>query len=300
MAICISCGNEAGEESKFCPECGTPTPSSAKSHVSMREEYAGKVIKCPNCGSPLGSYCGNCPFCGYEIREVAANHTVKQLSEQLCEIEAQRLSQGYLGRKKALEKKREICDRKITLIRSFGIPNSKEDLLDFAILAASNIDYSAYTSSAARSLSEAWMSSLRQSLEKARILDAGGREYRAINEVVCEAEKKVRRSRRKIWIYISLPWVAIFLFVFVLLGVQEIRKSIEGENYYIANRETHLEYMLTDIEDSIAEGDFQDARNKAFTLTFDAALSKEKSEYWERRQADVLRQIDIAEHNASA
>ena len=48
------------------------------------------------------------------------------------------------------------------------------------------------------------------------------------------------------------------------------------------------------IEDDIAEGRYEDAKNKAYTLTFDEELSEEKAEYWENRQEELLEIIDEA------
>lgn len=59
----------------------------------------------------------------------------------------------------------------------------------------------------------------------------------------------------------------------------------------IEQRQNHLEYVAEQIEDDISYGRFEDARNKAYTLTFERDLSEEKSEYWEKKQNEILKQI---------
>ena len=60
------------------------------------------------------------------------------------------------------------------------------------------------------------------------------------------------------------------------------------------SRNSHLEYVVEQIEDDIVEGKYDDARNKAYTLTFDEELDHDKHEYWEKKQKEILEQINKA------
>ena len=75
MAYCVNCGTEIVSNAKFCQKCGHPT--GAQNDTSTRkQEFAGKIYKCPNCGEILYKkntkkpkiYCQN-KECGYEKAE---------------------------------------------------------------------------------------------------------------------------------------------------------------------------------------------------------------------------------------
>ncbi|MCD7708539.1 MAG: zinc ribbon domain-containing protein, partial [Clostridiales bacterium] len=52
-----------------------------------KQEYAGKVIKCPHCGAELPSMAGFCPSCGSEIRGTQVTESVKEFTEIITEYE---------------------------------------------------------------------------------------------------------------------------------------------------------------------------------------------------------------------
>ncbi len=271
-------------------------PNSAQtignSESVRREEFYGTVYKCPNCGGRIDSYQTHCDLCGYEVRGVSKS-TVSELAAQLDRIESLR-PRKKKGRRLGTQLE-ETDLRKINLIRSFGIPNTKEALLDFAVLAASNIDYADYAKYGESSISEAWVSSLRQSYEKSRIIGEGSTENAAIKRLVEESEKKIRKEKRKSWLSILATMGVVCGILAVILIIDGVARVVQGEQYDINMAENHLERVLYEIEDDMVNGEYEAARNKAYTLTFDKELSQEKAEYWEQKQKLVLEQIDRAE-----
>lgn len=114
MAFCQKCGSSLVEGAKFCPSCGTPTGTSGAVKVTV-----GEVRKCPQCGQVLGALDAKCPSCGHEITGVKAVNSVREFFTM------------YQNEKDE--------NRKIDLIKNYPIPNSKEDLVEFAILSAQHI-----------------------------------------------------------------------------------------------------------------------------------------------------------------
>ena len=119
MAFCTSCGRRIEEGDGFCPSCGHPvTRDSGRPNQS--EKYDGVVHKCPSCGQTVDAFEAKCPSCGYELRGVESSSRVNDLAAKLENI--------------------NDIQRRNELIRNFYIPNTKEDIYEFFILATSNID----------------------------------------------------------------------------------------------------------------------------------------------------------------
>ena len=137
MAFCTECGHQLAEGAKFCFECGAKVNAPSSTRVEQRKTvYDGEIHKCPKCGETLNSFVTNCPTCGYELRSVKTNSPVA-----------------------ALAKKVEMAsslDDKIELITNFYIPNTKEDIYDFFILAVSNLEDKSYDTD------DAWRAKLEQ------------------------------------------------------------------------------------------------------------------------------------------
>ena len=78
---------------------------------SVNQKY-GVILKCPACGEPINKSMGKCPACGHLFTGVESNASIAKLSEQLSKT---------------------MPWSKISVIKHFPIPNTKEDLLDFII-----------------------------------------------------------------------------------------------------------------------------------------------------------------------
>ena len=147
MAFCVKCGRQHDDGVNFCPNCGTQTAKNDTENRSQRQTvYEGELHKCPNCGEALNSFTITCPACGYELRGANAPDSVKEFSLRFVQTKTIR--------------------EKIDLITTFAIPNTKEDILEFMILAYSNIDTDVYKSteekSVSKNLSDAWLAQFKQ------------------------------------------------------------------------------------------------------------------------------------------
>lgn len=165
MAFCISCGHELAEEAKYCANCGKAVNNSAT--TQRKTVYDGELHKCPNCGELLNSFVTNCPTCGYELRSVNTNSPVNELA-------------------KKIEKTTSVAE-KIELITNFYVPNTREDIYDFFILAVSNLEDTNYDTD------DAWRAKLEQAYLKAKISFGREPEFEYVDELYKKTIDKVTK-----------------------------------------------------------------------------------------------------------
>lgn len=159
MPFCMNCGLKLPDGAKFCYQCGTPlgsvSPSGANSNEFKGHIQYETMLKCPNCGSSIGKLDAVCPYCGAQIAHREASSTVRRFADELSRIEAEAAennetnTKGLLGalldipgEDKSFESAfgNKTFERKISLINSFPIPNTVEEISEFVLLAVANID----------------------------------------------------------------------------------------------------------------------------------------------------------------
>lgn len=222
--FCTKCGKELPDGARFCFECGQVvhpyTPNQIESPTSRQAVFVGKLIKCPNCGENLDSFTIKCPSCGYELRNIQATSSVKELATRIQQVEASRPRE-----KKHLlytHLNYSATDEQLAnIVSSFAIPNSKEDLLDFLILASSNIKLEAYAferhnmSAGQRMIHEAWLSKFEQAYNKAHISFANDPEFSSVEEIYRNKMQQIDRKKRMS----VVCWIALFAAPWILFGI---------------------------------------------------------------------------------
>lgn len=236
MPFCIKCGNQLVDGAKFCSECGTPTKNDNSKRTSV---YEGEIHKCPNCGEILNSFVSNCPACGYELRGAKNSNAVREFALKLEQIENSRnvSANGFSGLKNKinqLSSVNPIDEQKISLIRSFAIPNTKEDIYEFMILASSNIDLKLYgfaynsnqfqgmMATSQRAVSDAWLAKFEQAYQKAQLLLIESQEFLNIKKLYEHKIKEIRKKKMQLPIFfigffggflllVLLIWLIAFL-----------------------------------------------------------------------------------------
>lgn len=225
--FCQYCGTKLDPGARFCKNCGkqldgsgtpgggyaAPQPQetfSHKQHTERKTVYEGQLHKCPNCGELLDSFRSHCPSCGYEIRDARSSSSVRELAQKLERIEAERMAP--IEEKKSLmkmvfgkdfkeedevEEAQERFDehkrqQKANLIVNFSIPNTREDILEFMILASSNIDVKKGIDD---EVTKAWISKLDQVYEKARLMLGNSPSFSQIKYIY--ERKKAQIKNRK-------------------------------------------------------------------------------------------------------
>ena len=80
------------------------------------------------------------------------------------------------------------AEQRIELIKNFYIPNTKEDIFEFFILASSNVAVGGDDE-------EAWLTKLEQTYLKAKLTLGNGEEYLHINELYTKINKQLKRNK---------------------------------------------------------------------------------------------------------
>ena len=174
MAFCMNCGQKIPDGGKFCSNCGVAVNSAGS---TQRETvYDGEIHKCPNCGEILSAFVVACPSCGYELRGGRASSTVREFANRLTDTQDR--------------------VKKVTLIQSFPIPNNKEDILEFMILASTCFDATEKTkeNNAEKDISDAWLMKVEQSYQKAKLLFYNDDDFSKIQNVYEQTYNKIKIS----------------------------------------------------------------------------------------------------------
>ena len=170
MAFCTNCGQQINDGAKFCASCGVAV-SNEKIHTQRKTVFEGNIHKCPNCGEVLNSFTSNCPSCGYEIRGASNSAAVQEFAVKLASAESRQ--------------------EKIAIIRNFPIPNTKEDILEFMILASTNIG-----DNLEKDISAAWQSKTEQAYQKAQIIFQDEKEFSRIQNIYLQVCAKLTKQKK--------------------------------------------------------------------------------------------------------
>lgn len=293
MGYCVNCGVLIVEGAKYCQKCGTPVSSRESGFDLRTHEFAGKVYKCPNCGEILKSFETNCPSCGLELRGTKATNSVREFALKLEAIEAKREYEnprGLLNQALAYQHITKTDAQKISLIKNFTVPNTKEDILEFMILATSNIDTTMYGSTntptaGAKALSQAWNSKMKQVYAKAKNSYGKESDFLRIQELYDSCYSEIKEEKKKK----ALKLLLLIGSMLIIVGVFPVIVIISG-NKQNQEEEVRLDSVVIAIETAIDIEDYRTALMNAEMLVYNGNKS-ERKQYWSIRQKYYIDEI---------
>lgn len=250
MAVCVNCGEKIPFHSKFCPNCGMEIGRNAPElQTQGKTTYIGEVRKCSRCGAVLSAFETNCPECGMELREIKATSSAQELANRISEIETERRKANRSFGKSLLNRlnlTEDLSDKSIAnIIRTWAVPNTKEDIYEFMTLAAANIDAKLLTTKYVdpkdepRKLQcEAWLSKFEQVYMKGKISFGNTAEFHQIKEIYdnkhYELEEPDRKRKKQLTIILIIIGVLMLLSVISqIFGIAQASDTASiGHNTY--------------------------------------------------------------------
>lgn len=168
MAFCSNCGKELAVGAKFCFECGTPVGKADE--TVRRTVFSGEIHKCPACGEVLESFVVVCPTCGYELRGASTSNSVREFAIKIDNAQTDM--------------------QRVNIIRNYPIPNTKEDIFEFMILASTNIN-----GEQQKKVFDAWLVKFEQSYQKAQLVIKDSSDMARIKAIYDKTHKQINKEK---------------------------------------------------------------------------------------------------------
>lgn len=233
MPYCKYCGQYHDNDAEFCSHCGRPINGAVSAEQNQRKQtFDGEIRKCPNCGATLNAFESTCPTCGYELRGARASNVVQEFSRQLDALNAEPIPYQPAPTTKRRKSKEELRaerearnrleeqheQRKVTFIQNFPIPNTKEDIMEFLILAGANMvpassddDQDEENGNTIRNV---WASKFEQAYQKAKFSFGNDADFDKITEFYISQKQKLKNIKFR-----KTMFNVIFMIVFALFIV---------------------------------------------------------------------------------
>ena len=275
-------------------------------------EFAGNgtIKKCPNCGQTLDVFQARCPACGFAIggEERGGSTALKNFLDV------------YTNEKDNA--------RKLEMIDTFPIPNTIEDTVEFALLAAQQVksylirkeetgreggDFKGFKDTFAEVVNGAtsskmitntdfriaWQNKLDQICYRAKIAYPQEKEKLAqldmilddVKNVDKETKKKIKKQSRGESVSFVLIFIVLLIIIFgcwYFAGTFEKKHKVETQR---------LETLMTEIQTDIAEENYDDAELKILNLTWNLDGTEKKKD-WKEKQQTLKKQLEEAKEKA--
>lgn len=283
MAYCTNCGQQLPEDAKYCSNCGTAAGKVKATAAQRKTVYDGELHKCPNCGEVLKSFEVVCSSCGCELRDIYAPSSVRAFAEKM----------------EVLQQNGSLTDKDIIInhIRTFPVPNTKEDLFEFIILAGVNIRENRYDDDLPKykqEISDAWKAKFEQAYRKAKIAFKDDTSFREIEDLYREKMGEQKQAKRKKRVMVALLIIGLVLIDVIVWGGIFLSDHIK-----IKNETQRLESIVEEVYNYIGQEQYLLARSKVSTLVFSGSTTQageQAAAKWDITRQQLLEIIDKAEY----
>ncbi len=169
--------------------------------LSEQEKIAEEARKCPKCGHTLSAMSAVCPLCGYEIRNGKTANAIRELTKEIEKLEKKRNTVTDAIATKLSGRNENPTDEKIaSLIRNFVVPNTKEDIFEFMILAAGYMDARVIAGrdmakEVAAVVIKAWETKFHQTYEKAKLSFGNDSDFGKIQALYDKKMAEIENAR---------------------------------------------------------------------------------------------------------
>lgn len=184
-------------------ESESESESAPESDAESCEE---KLKRCPACGEILGINETVCPACSFEIRDVT-DGSISELYQKLEAIENLRPEKS----KRDSDGDSATDEKLASAIRNYPIPNTKEDLIEFVVMANANARWDDERASD-RAVLAAWQSKFEQAYSKAEILFGETDDFKRFRDMKVKAQRRVCWAKIEAWV----PLLVMFIFAVLL------------------------------------------------------------------------------------
>jgi hypothetical protein len=297
MAFCANCGTQLQDGVKFCASCGTPAGGAAPAvHAPPpAAEKVGNIRKCPACGVEVPGMTAVCPACGHEFSNVKVSQAVQDFFHKI--------------------QSETVEARKLEMIASFPIPNSREDILEFAIMASSQIQpingamnigvgylrmitLGKWKGPNVYKFNRAWKTKIKQVYTKGKIALASDKQALAQVEAMITDIKK-DDTKTHITMIIILGAFVLFSAIGPVFLTGDLGKHKSAHEEKIAVETQRLETIFNETVLAIKNNDLLEAKLKANQLiwtydsdSWDSGKTTEKQDaLWDERREMLLLQI---------
>lgn len=170
MSYCSRCGSPLPDDARFCSSCGVPVvPEAARKESKQSDRTFIEAHKCPSCGESLESFVAVCPACGYELRNAPVSSAVQQFVSKLHSISS--------------------SSQRARFIQEYPVPNTREDLLEFLMMASSSMG-----SSREGEELDAWRQKYEQCYQKAKLTLGDDKDLSEFDELRQDTAKRMQQE----------------------------------------------------------------------------------------------------------
>lgn len=172
----------------------------------------------------------------------------------------------------------EYDERTISLIRTFPIPNTVEDIQEFLILATSNVDAKSYSfdgNPRQRAISDAWLSKCDQAVKKAEMAFGGSNRADGMHRLMEGIRDNIKQEKKKGVVRTAL-WIIIPILIALIASLITMVMRPGQE----AAERARLEQIEASIEKDLGEGEYLRALLSADSLVASEYVSDEMQREW--------------------